>query len=54
MIEIRFLIALTAIIVIFAAYKFFMMMNKNNRLYQSEIERVLNSDEFKVKGRFEE
>ena len=54
MIESKYMIGLAAILILYIAIKLFTAMNKNDRLYQNEIEQVLNSEEHQVKGRFEQ
>jgi len=42
-----------ALVLAYALYRLFSAFNRKNRAYQKAMEKILNSDEYKVKGRHE-
>ena len=50
----RLLIALAVLAGAYALFRIFAASGKNSRLYEQEIEKIMNSEENKVKGRFED
>jgi len=51
--ENKWLIAIIGFAVFYLAYKIFSGVNKNEKLYQEHLDKIITSDENKVKGRFE-
>jgi len=51
--ENRWLIAIVGLMVFYMAYKLFSSISKNEKVYQEQIDKVISSEENKVKGRFE-
>ncbi|MBS3132862.1 hypothetical protein J4470_01875 [Candidatus Woesearchaeota archaeon] len=53
----KLLIAVVGLVAFYLAYKFFSLSNKSDnkseRIYQEHLDKILKSDEYKVKGRFE-
>ena len=52
-VDTRLMIGLVAVGILYLSFKLFLAANKNNRLYKDELDKVVSSDEYKVKGRFE-
>jgi uncharacterized membrane protein len=51
--ETRLLIAVVGLAAFYIAYRMFSGIGKNERVYKESLNKVLTSDEYKVKGRFE-
>ena len=52
-VENKLLLVLIGLTVVYIAYKLFFTVNKSSKLYEENLDKVMNSDEYKVKGRFE-
>ena len=50
----KLLIALVVAVSVYALVRLFLTANKSNKVYKQQVEQILNSDEHKVKGRFED
>ncbi len=51
--ENKLLLALVGVTVIYLVYRLFFSVDKADKLYQETVENIMNSDEYKVKGRFD-
>jgi len=52
-VENRWIIALIGLAVVYLGYRIFTAVSKSQKLYQENVDKIINSDEYKVKGRFE-
>lgn len=53
LVEKKLLFGLIGLAVVYIAYRLFFATDKTEKLYQETVEHILNSEEHKVKGRFE-
>ncbi len=51
--ENKLLLLLVSVTIFYLVYKLFFAADKTDKLYQETVEKILNSEENKVKGRFE-
>ena len=49
----KWLIAIIVLAIAYLTFRIFIGSNKNQKRYQQHIEKILNSEEYKVKGKFE-
>ncbi len=53
LVENKLLLALVGLAVVYIAYRLLFAADRTDKLYQETMESILNSEEYKVKGRFE-
>ncbi len=51
--ENKLLLVLVGVTVFYLVYRLFFAVDKADKLYQETVENIVNSEEYKVKGRFE-
>lgn len=49
----RWLVAVIGLAVAYLVFRLFVSAGKNERRYQQHLNKIINSDDYKVKGRFE-
>ena len=55
MFEDKFLFGIVALALVYLAYRVFLAMApRKDNLYEQQMQRILNSEEYKVKGKFED
>ncbi len=52
-VEKKLLAVLLGLAVLYVAYRLLFAVDKTDKLYQESLDNIINSEEYKVKGRFE-